>query len=321
MAAFWRFLQKKHWENSMKEKFSFILDESKKILNSTKSRLNTFKEKIYTAINGAPEQTNEETIQEEQSEPVEKPEQPKSKRKTRSKEKPQEEAQTQTEAQNDNATNKKENIEKTTTLETTKPAGKEYSTFGELSLLFFLAILDTIASLVFIAAIVIAIKPALLRGSVNPNAYEFSSIMKKIGNAFLRIEFTKYNGDNNLRVLQSFTTGIGLIIFTIIKIFILTAARNGTRKAISVLTLAMTLLACFIMPDKFLLFLMFVVLLHIVFEYSCGFPSALVFVKFGFIVAAAIACYIAIHFAFDQELAPALQKILDAIKLPSLRWW
>lgn len=305
----------------MKEKFSFILDESKKILNSTKSRLNTFKEKIYTAINGAPEQTNEETIQEEQSEPVEKPEQPKSKRKTRSKEKPQEETKTQADSQNGSETSKKESVEESTVLRTSRPTGKEYSTFGELSLLFFLAILDTIASLVFIAAIIIAIKPALIKGSVDPNTYEFSSIMKQIGNVFLRIEFTKYNGNTNLRILQSFTTGIGLIIFTIIKIFILTAARNGTRKAISVLTLAMTLLACFIMSDKFLLFLIFIVLLHIVFEYSCGFPSALVFVKLGIVVAAAIASYIAIHFAFDQELAPALQKILDAIKLPSLRWW
>ena len=67
--------------------------------------------------------------------------------------------------------------------------------------------------------------------------------------------------------------------------------------------------------------LIFIVLLHIVFEYSCGFPSTLVFVKLGFIATAAIASYIAIHFALDKELAPALQKICDAIKLPALRWW
>ena len=139
------------------------MDESKKILNSTKSRLNTFKEKIYTAINGASEQTNDETS---------------------------EESQTASSPKNESENNEKKETEQT---KTPRPAGKEYSTFGELSLLFFLAILDTIASLVFIAAIVIAIKPALLKGNVNTDTYEFSSVMKQIGNIFLRIEFTKGN--------------------------------------------------------------------------------------------------------------------------------
>ena len=198
--------------------------------------------------------------------------------------------------------------------------GEGYSTFGELCLLSFLAILDFAASLVFIAAIIVAIKPALLRGSVDANLYEFSSFTKKIGDFFMKIEFIKYNGDKNLRMIQAFATGAGLLLFALLKIFILTAAKNGTKKVISVLTLAMTLLACFMLSDKFLLFAIFVLLLYVCFEYSCRFPPALVFIKLALVSICAVILYVAIHFAFEPELRAAAVKIFDALKFPVMAW-
>lgn len=192
---------------------------------------------------------------------------------------------------------------------------------NQIGLTIALALLGVIASLVFIAAIVIALKPDLLRGETNSNTYEFSRFGKKFANIFMRIEFTKYNSDKNLRIIQAFFTGLGLIIFGVLKIFILLAAKSGTKKIVSALTLAMTYFACFMMSDKFLLFTIFILLLYFTFDYSCGFSTPVVLVKLGIVIISAIIIYVAVHFAIKPNLREAVKDIYEALRLPILRWW
>ena len=131
--------------------------------------------------------------------------------KTKFKSKDAYEAQTSEETAQNEETAAKENSAAT---ESASPKS-EIQTANGLGRTIALAILGIIASLVFIAAIVIVIKPALLKGSTDSNTYEFSKFGKKFANVFMRIEFTKFNGDKNLKILQAFFTGLGLIILAL----------------------------------------------------------------------------------------------------------
>lgn len=236
--------------------------------------------------------------------------------KTKFKSKDASEAQTNEEtAQNEEAAAKENSA-----AESASPKS-EIQTANSLGRTIALAILGVIASLVFIAAIVIVIKPDLLKGSTDSNTYEFSKFEKKFANVFMRIEFTKFNGDKNLKILQAFFTGIGLIIFGALKIAVLLSAKSGSKKAVSILTLAMTYLACFMLSDKFLLFLIFILLLYFTFDYSCGFSTRVILIKLGILVISAIVIYIAVHFGINSDLRDAAQTIYNGLRLPHLRWW
>lgn len=181
-----------------------------------------------------------------------------------------------------------------------------------------LAILGVIASLVFVAAIIIAIKPSLLEGKLTAPEASYSTVVKKVGNIILKIETTKTTAAT---AAQMFFVGLGLIIFGAIKALVLLAAKSGTKKIVSALTLAMTYLACFMISDKFLLFSIFILLLYFTFDYSCGFSTRIVLIKLGVIVVSAIVIYVAVHFAIDKSLPQAAQKIYEGLRLPISRWW
>ena len=183
-----------------------------------------------------------------------------------------------------------------------------------------LAILDIIASLVFVAAIVIAIKPSLLTDAPFDQLYKYTSFAEKIGDTLIKVEAIQDKIPINTKILQACATGLGLIIFGLLKIVVLLAAKSGSKKIVSALTLAMTYLACFMMSDKFLLFSIFILLLYFTFSYSCGFSTPAVLVKFGVVVVSTIVIYVAVHFAIDPSLPEAAQKIFTALRLPILRW-
>lgn len=215
--------------------------------------------------------------------------------------------------QKENASNK---TEKKAAQNTCEP-----SSFREITHVAFLSILDIVASLVFITAIVIAIKPSLLVDNISEKLYGCSYFVERIGETLIKIRIVENYVPKNIAATQHCLIGICLIVFGVLKIYILFAARNGTKKIISVLALAMTYLACFLTGDKFLLFLIFILFLHVIFEYSCGFPSALIFIKLGFIVLLSVFGYVAIHFALDEELVEKATDIFRTLELPKLSWW
>ena len=216
-------------------------------------------------------------------------------------------------AQNENDATK----ENSSAAESASPKSEKQTANG-LGPTIALAILGIIASLIFIATIVIAIKPELLAGNAIALEKNYSVIFKKVGNILMKIETTELPP---ITAAQAFFTGLGLIIFGALKIIILVVAKSGTKKAVSALTLAMTYLACFMLSDKFLLFSIFILLLYLTFDYSCGFSTRVVLTKLGVLVVSAIVIYIAVHFAIDPSLPKAAQKIYEALRLPITRWW
>lgn len=217
------------------------------------------------------------------------------------------------EASDQNSTNAKPDTT-ATTKEAAAPSHQKPSSIG---LTIALSLLDIIASLVFIAAIVIAIKPGILAGKLNAPSASYHVVFEKIGKTLMKIETTTVS---QISASQAFFVGLGLIIFGIIKIAVLLSAKNGTKKTVSALTLAMTYFACFMISDKFLLFAIFILLLYFTFSYSCGFSTLVVFTKFGVVIVAAIAIYIAVHFAIEPELLKKTKEIFAALSLPIKRW-
>lgn len=195
-----------------------------------------------------------------------------------------------------------------------KPKTKDKS----VARLFAASLLDIMASLIFIAAIVIAIKPGILSGKLNAPAANYHVIFEKIGNTLMKIETTSVSRPS---AAQAFFVGLCLVIYGLLKAAVLLFVKNGTRKTVSVLTLIMTYFACFMMSDKFLLFAIFILLLYACFEYSCEFPTALIFSKLAFVIITAIIIYISVHLALDSDLAKKVSDVLEKLSLPIKRWW
>ena len=216
-------------------------------------------------------------------------------------------------AQNEEAAAK----ENSAAAETASPKS-EMQTANSLGRTIALAILGVIASLVFIAAIVIAKKSALLEGKLAAPDASYSTAVQKVGNIILKIETTR---TTSATAAQMFFVGLALIIFGALKIVVLLIAKSGTKKVVSALILTMTYFACFMMSDKFLLFLIFILLLYLTFDYSCDFSTRTVLIKLGVLVISAIVIYIAVHFAIDPSLRYAAQKIYEGLRLPITRWW
>lgn len=214
---------------------------------------------------------------------------------------------------NENISQTSDNSEATKTA----PEAKTIKEPKQIGLTIALVLLGVIASLVFIAAIVIALKPSLLEGKVTAPKANYSTVVKKVGNIILKIEATR---TTSASAAQMFFTGLDLIIFGALKIIILLAAKSGSKKIVSALTLTMTYFACFMMSDKFLLFSIFILLLYLTFDYSCGLSTRAVFIKLGVVVISAIVIYIAVHFAIDPSLRFAAKKLFEGLRLPILRW-
>lgn len=308
---------------------------AKKILKPVKKIFKTIGVKISITVNGEPQKGSDENSAQRESQ--EKTQDTKSKDDTQetktsgeesSKESEKERKKSDDETINKETAAEKESEEKPRKEKLSKKKKSlaqeecaESSSFKQITLTTFLSILDLVASLVFMVAVVVAIKPSLLTDEISKPLYNYSSFVGKIGDALVKIKITESSLPKNVEVAQHYLVGICLVVFGVLKICVLLAAQSGTKKVISVLTLAMTYLAWFLTGDKFLLFLIFVLLLHIIFEYSCGFSSALIFIKLGFVVLASIAVYVVLHFAFSETLAAKAAEIFDALKLPDLPWW
>lgn len=324
---------------------NFILKKTKDLFESAKKTFSIVKKKILTAIKGElpqdienPAQKQEECNPKTESQNAEDAAKNKTTHNTNAQESQAKfDAQKTDTSEKENPSNKADesqigsepcdsnstNNEAWQENKNSDQKEKAYKTspFKEAAFEMLLSILDLIASLAFIAAIVIAIKPSLLTGNFSKPLYNYFYFAEKIGDIFIRVEVMESNVSAQIQTLQRCLSGLGLIIFGTLKIIVLFAARNGTKKVISILTLAMTFLACFFVSEKFLLFLIFVVLLHIVFEYSCGFSTALVFIKLGLTIVISFALYIAVHFVIDESLAYKVAYIFNALRFPFPRLW
>lgn len=186
-----------------------------------------------------------------------------------------------------------------------------------------LSFIDVLASLLFIAAVVIAIKPELLpfanykfcEDSIFAEAFSWK------GEYFKLIAIYRPGvNEAALLVWRNLLITAALVLFSLFKLFVALHSKNSGRKIVSVLMIAMSILACSLVADKFLIFIAFCLLIYISFEYSCGLRTKIVFTKLLTVVELAVIGYIVAHIVLDAECRLHLSEAIIRFALPVGRW-
>ena len=224
---------------------------------------------------------------------------------------------------NDTATTDSNPAARTETIVT---AQKTERTFGEKASSVLLSVLDVCASLVFIAAVVIAIKPQILPFAENKTIPTTFNYFEKIGNYVLKVEVAEQISPR-LEIWRNMFVAIGLIFYSIFKLIVLLCSKNSGQKIVSALLLIMTLLACFLVTNKFLLFIAFCLLIYFAFQYSCGIHTKCIFAKLIIICILGCSGYICLSILTDDKALESYRIIVEnvaAIKdslYLRINWW
>ena len=186
-----------------------------------------------------------------------------------------------------------------------------------------LAILDFIATSIFIAMIIFTLKPNLLSQfakdgeSFVPN--EYSQWIETIGDYTFKIEL---KASHKAPALLNMILGIGLIAYSILKIIVLAFSKNGVRKIISFLALAMMIVAAIFLPEiSFGLFLIFAAMIYLIFEFSCGISGKAVFKRFLGVILISLLAYGLLHLFLNETIITAFKMIGNELRLPAIKWF
>ncbi len=191
-------------------------------------------------------------------------------------------------------------------------AGNATKGNGQKFLNVLLSVPDITASLCLCAAVVVALRPQLLSSDFQKLPDSFSAVVD-FGNFFFKAYIRPRLPEEVLRY-RNFFVVLFLFLYLFGKIWVIAFSAGKTRKALSVLFIAMTLLSCTLVVDKFLVFILFVLLLFMGFQYSIGLSSRFALRKLGVIALLAVSGYIAFVFCADVGTLPAWFDMLDALK-------
>ena len=184
-------------------------------------------------------------------------------------------------------------------------------TFADSLRKFFLSLLDVCASLIFVAMVVIAIKPQILPFVEEADLPKHFVRIEKIGNYILQVDATLQSLSKKAIMWKNIVIVIGLAIYTVLKMIVLLFSKNTGRKIVSALLVAITLLACFLMTSKFLLFIAFCFLIYLAFEYSCGFHTRGIIAKLIILFILSSALYIAFSIRADPAASESYEIIMQ----------
>lgn len=221
---------------------------------------------------------------------------------------------------------KVENAEDTDTVKETEekpaetePLPKEVPTYTARTVI--LSIIDVIASLAFITAIVIALKPWLLHE--NPSilsAENVTEFFTALGNFFLRRGIIK-DLPKDLSQLRSLVVFSLLMAFFILKLVVLCASKNGTLKIVSILLVLLSMMCFALLLDKFVAFILFVLVIYFCFELSCGFTASGSVKKLLVVAVISVLAYIIAHCMLIESIRVYFAGILKELALPVIRWF
>ncbi len=189
-----------------------------------------------------------------------------------------------------------------------------------------LSVPDIIAGLSLCSAIVVALRPQLLSADFQKLPESFSAVVD-FGSCFFKAYIKPKLPEDVLRY-RNFFVVLFLFLYVFWKVWVIAFFPGKTKKALSFLFIAMTLLACTLVADKFLVFLLFILLLFIGFQTSLGMTVSFALKKLGIIALLAVTGYIAFVFCADKTVMPAVtdmldatQKIFSSLALPIQSWW
>ncbi|MDE6774427.1 MAG: hypothetical protein K2J14_07365, partial [Treponemataceae bacterium] len=200
---------------------------------------------------------------------------------------------------------------------------------------FFVHVVDILAGLLFFSAVVIALKPQLLGKSIGKEQEEnipcyISSISEsvsqnhlvkwteEIGGTLIQIQIkVSHTIPLELRIARNVFVTLFLALYVVLKIVVVLLAKNPvSQKTVSTLMIALTILACALLADKFWIFTAICLIASVAFAFSCGFPARTIFRKFAIFAALALCWYVEAHILADyDECRKTLHEMGAAIVL------
>lgn len=178
---------------------------------------------------------------------------------------------------------------------------------------FFVYAVDILAGLLFFSAVVIALKPQLLVknnqhipcyiSSINESVSQ-SRIVKcteEIGGTLIQIQIKITQAiPQELAIARNVFVALFLALYVVLKIVVVLRAKSPvSQKTVSALMIALTILACALLADKFWIFTAICLIASVAFAFSCGFPARTFFRKFAVFAALALCWYVGAHILMD----------------------
>lgn len=176
--------------------------------------------------------------------------------------------------------------------------------------IFFAHLFDVLASLAFVAAVITAVKPELLAGG----SFErmSSKVTENIGGMLLQVTLVQ-RPPEDVMALRNVWVTVFFACYTLLKVAVISLSKSG-KKIVALLMLLLILLSCFLVADKFLLFLVFCVLLYVSFELLCEFSGGSVRVKLLLLALVTACLYIVSHILLVESARAAFSAIGSAFR-------
>ena len=168
---------------------------------------------------------------------------------------------------------------------------------------FLVHVVDILAGLLFFSAVVIALKPDLLGSALRipkeatyqndiPRVIEMS---EKVGSYLIQIKISQTISPK-LETARNVFVALFLALYVVLKIVVVLLAKSPvSQKTVSALMIALTILACALLADKFWIFTAICLIASVAFAFSCGFSARTIFRKFALFAALALCWYVGAH--------------------------
>ena len=201
---------------------------------------------------------------------------------------------------------------------------------------FLVHVVDILAGLLFFSAVVIALKPQLLGKSTDTKQVEIlpyiSSISERVSQNYIA-KWTEEIGGTliqiqikisqtipfELKIARNVFVALFLALYVVLKIVVVLLAKSPvSQKTVSALMIALTILACALLADKFWIFTAICLIASVAFAFSCGFPARTIFRKFAVFAALALCWYVGAHILTNYG---ECRKTLHEMGAALVRFW
>lgn len=182
---------------------------------------------------------------------------------------------------------------------------------------FFMHFVDFLAGLMLFSAVVITFKPQLLNTLFGqPSEFlerETFQYTEKIGNYLIQLKIMQpISGE--LKFVRNVLVVLFLVMYVILKFTaVLLTKVQISQKIVSVLMVALTIIACTLPLENPLIFIIICIIASFAFAFSCGFPVRTIFKKFILFIIIALCYYVTVHILVDYDnCRELLRKIGNA---------
>lgn len=172
---------------------------------------------------------------------------------------------------------------------------------------FLVFVVDFLAGLLFFSAVVIAVKPQLLGAALHIQMESIQQndispvieMSEKVGSYLIQIKVSQ-TIPPKLKIARNVFVALFLALYVVLKIVVVLLAKSPvSQKTVSALMIALTILACALLADKFWIFTAICLIASFAFAFSCGFPARTIFRKFAVFAVIALCCYVEAHILAD----------------------